>query len=116
MKIILNPEAVRRYIHGNPRPVTDSLTRCVSVAMGDTGQSKVVALGILSAYNGHRFKFDISALGALDEQLCRDLFQVWYLRHQGHEPHQFIRNGGKIFESIARDWGFEHDCQKAEPA
>ncbi len=115
MKIALNREAASRCIHGNRRPVTDALIRCVSVAMGDTGQSRIVALGILSAYNGHRFKFDISLLGALDEQLCRDLFQVWYLRHQGHEPHQFIRNGGEVFESIARDWDFEHGCQETDP-
>ena len=113
LDIAIHREAAARYLHGNPEPVTSALMRCVQCALGDTGQSRIVALGILSAYNGFRFKFDISDLGALDEAAVRDLFQVWWLRHQGHEPHHFILNGGTVFEHIAEVWGFEQDREAA---
>ena len=91
----LDPQAMKRLCRryrGKPglyrlQCCVDALLRCVRVAQADTGQSRIVARGLLSAYNGERFPFDVSDLACLDAGLVNALFNVWWLRHLGYEPH-----------------------------
>ena len=101
MKPALDKEAVARRIHELRQPVTDALVRCVEKAQGHSGQAHIVAQGLLSAYDGRRFPFDITQLAQLDEESFRDLYQVWHQRQLGHEPHRFFHDGAELFERMA---------------
>ncbi len=85
-----------------------ALQYCLKVAVSqDTSGARVVAQGLLSAYNGQRFRFDVSDLALLDAVLCENLLDVFRLRHLGREPHMLILNGWAVFEHLALVWGLE---------
>jgi hypothetical protein len=95
-----------RYLN---RPyLTDSLREGVRLAVHHNHSgARVLARVLLSAYNGHRFPFDVSDLALLDEKHTELAFSIMRLRSLGHEPHNFFHNGGQLFEDMAAAWGFE---------
>ena len=75
------------------------------VAMSDTGQSRICAQVLLSAYNGNNFQLDVSALGGLD---C-SLFEAAIIVIQGRtdcrtEPHELVPYGDRLFMNLHEDW------------
>lgn len=86
----------------------DSLLHCVHMAQQDHGGARVMAQFLASLYNGNRVKADVSGIGNLDLANFEHLMNVLRLCKETHsEPHDFIVNGGEIFERIIKDWGFE---------
>jgi hypothetical protein len=91
----------------------DSLLFCVSMAQRDHGGSRVMAQFLGSLYNGFRVKADVSDLRALDQSSFEHLMNAMRLCFQTNsEPHQFIVNGGEIFERIIKDWKLEKRAPK----
>lgn len=80
-----------------------SLHRLVSIARGDTGQCITVRRFLLGLYNGHRFPFELTTLRGLDKNIYDDVINVINLdaRATLREIHQYIDNGGYLFESWA---------------
>lgn len=70
-----------------------------------TGGAVRAAQVLLNAYNGTRFPFDPSDLGYLDPDLrTAALAVMWGRLISGIEPHDFFKEGGKIFEALANEY------------
>lgn len=76
--------------------------------MSGTSGGRVAATLLASLYNGDRVKFDMSDLKSLDSLAFEHAMKViracveWHL-----EPHQFLHDGGRLFEQMIEDWGLE---------
>ncbi|WOB74330.1 DUF7673 family protein [Achromobacter xylosoxidans] len=84
-----------------------ALKRLLPIAQRDTGQSQVIARFLLNLYNGNRFPFDNTDLRRLDNELVEDCIAVLrmdVLKQQ--EVHLYFERGSKIWETLAKDWGF----------
>lgn len=82
-----------------------ALRRLLPVAQGDTGQSGVVARFLLGLYNGRRFPFDLTDLRRLDAGLHDDCLAVLKMDATPlQEVHEYLPNGGRIFEDLAATW------------
>ena len=91
----------------------ESLLHCVYMAQQDHGGARVMAQFLASLYNGNRVKADVSDLRALDSANFEHLMNVLRLCKETHsEPHQFIVNGGEIFERIIKVWKLERRGSK----
>lgn len=83
-----------------------ALARLLEVAKRDTGQSMTVRRVLLGLYNGHRFPFDLTELRGLDTELFDDCMAVITMDACAtiQEIHQYIPNGGRLFESWAQEF------------
>jgi hypothetical protein len=85
-----------------------ALCRLLPVAQRFTHQGERVARLLLGCYNGRRFPFDLTNLRGLDYELMDDCLAVLRMdANPYHEVHLYFPNGGKVFEQLADDWGFE---------
>lgn len=86
-----------------------ALRRLLPVAQRDTGQSRIVARLLAGLYNGRRFPFDLTDLRSLDTALFEDAMALVRMdaRLTEKEIHCYFENGGRIFEEMIADWGFE---------
>ena len=83
----------------------DALKRLLTIARGDSGQCRYVAGFLLSLYNGHRFKFDLTDFRALDPAIFHDCLAVLEMdQAPEQEVHRYIEGGQAIWEQLARDW------------
>jgi ABC-type transporter Mla MlaB component len=86
----------------------ESLVHCVRMAQQDHGGARVMAQFLASLYNGNRVRADVSDIGNLDMANFEHLMNVLRLCKETHsEPHEFIVNGGEIFERIIKVWKLE---------
>lgn len=86
----------------------EALKRLMPVALRDTNQSKHVAGFLLNLYNGERFHFDMCFLRCLDHELFLDCITVLMMDFvPGPEIHDYFERGNKVFEQMAKDWGFK---------
>lgn len=84
-----------------------ALKRLLPIAQRDTGQSQVIARFLLNLYNGNRFPFDNTDLRRLDNELVEDCIAVLRMDARPlQEVHLYFENGSKIWETLAKDWGF----------
>lgn len=84
-----------------------ALRRLLPIAQGHSGQCRQVAAVLLGCYNGRRFPLDLTNLRGLDYSILDDVLAV--LRMDGNarqEVHCYFERGGRIFEALAEDWGF----------
>ena len=82
-----------------------AVVRLLPVAQSDTGQSRVCAQVLLSAYNGNSFQLDVSDLCNLDGNLYEDCVTVIRGRVDcRREPHSLVEGGGKMFERLHDSW------------
>jgi hypothetical protein len=80
-----------------------ALIRLAEIAEGDTGQAATVRRFLLGLYNGYRFPFNLITLRGLDKDLFDNCLAVLKLdaRATRQEVHQYIDNGGELFERFA---------------
>lgn len=84
-----------------------ALKRLLPIAQRDTGQSQVIARFLLNLYNGNRFPFDNTDLRRLDNELVDDCIAVLRMDARPlQEVHLYFEHGSKIWETLAKDWGF----------
>jgi hypothetical protein len=112
-KPIKQPEAVNDFLRQirdleiERQAVTEAgipaLVRLAKIAEGDTGQAATVRRFLLGLYNGYRFPFNLITLRGLDKELFDDCLDVLKLdaRATRQEVHQYIDNGGELFERFA---------------
>lgn len=98
-------------VHGNIKRDREAgeaaLRRLLPIAMRDTGQSRRVAAVLLGCYNGRRFPLELTDLRSLDYCLLDDVLAVLRMdANAWQEVHCYFENGGRIFEQMAEDWGF----------
>lgn len=87
-----------------------ALRRLLPIARGITGQCERVARILLGCYNGHRFPLDLTNLRSLDYEIMEDCLAVLRMDANCYqEVHCYFENGGKVFEQLAKDWGFEKE-------
>lgn len=86
-----------------------ALERLANVAERDTGQAATVRLFLLGLYNGYRFPFNLVTLRGLDKSLFDDCMLVLTLdaRATAKEVHQYLADGGELFERWSRMVGGE---------
>lgn len=82
-----------------------ALTRLLNIARGHSGQCRRVATFLLSLYNGTRFKMDLTDFRCLDREIFDDCLAVLRMDNQPQqEVHCYFKNGGRIWEQLAKDW------------
>lgn len=83
----------------------EALIRLVTIAQNNSGQCKTVANFLLSCYNGTRFKFDLSDFRSLDLEIFEDCLLVLKMDYKPvREIHTYFKDGGDMFEKLAKDW------------
>lgn len=76
--------------------------------------ARVFATVLASLYNGKRVKFDVSDLRLLDSENFEHAVNVMRLSFETNsEPHTWFPGGGRIFEKMISDWGFEKKKRSA---
>jgi hypothetical protein len=91
-----------------------ALRRLLPIAQGCTGQSERVARILLGLYNGHRFPLDLTNLRGLDYPILEDVLAVLRMdANARQEVHCYFERGGRVFEKLAEDWGF-NQVQEAQ--
>lgn len=84
-----------------------ALRRLLPIAQGHTGQCRQVAAVLLGCYNGRRFPLDLTNLRGLDYPILQDVLAVLRMdANAWQEVHCYFENGGRLFERMAEDWGF----------
>jgi len=85
----------------------EALERLYKVAQGNSGQCRRIALFLLGLYNGNRFPFDLTDFRAIDDELFEDCMRVLRMdaRACKQEVHTYFKNGSKLWERMAKDWG-----------
>lgn len=74
----------------------------------DCSGARIFATLLASLYNGNRVKLDASDLRGLDAENFEHALNVIRLGFETNsEPHTWLQNGGRIFEKMIADWGFE---------
>lgn len=97
-------------------PGVAALQRLLRIAQGNSGQCKHVAGFLLGLYNGTRFKFDLTDFRCLDREIFMDCLKVLAMDFTPkREVHQYFKDGGQIWEQLAKDWGIR-DYTKKGPA
>lgn len=92
-----------------------ALQRLLNVALGHSGQCKIVASFLLSCYNGNRFKFDLTDFRCLDHELFEDCLIVLRMDYKpAQEVHTYFKDGGRIWEQMAKDWGIRDYTKRAK--
>jgi len=93
----------------------DSLLACVRfVRQHHANSTRFIASVICSLYNGERVKVDLSDIGLIDAVWAEHVINVIRLHYDGglREPHTYIKDGGRIFEEIIAQYGFEKRRRK----
>jgi hypothetical protein len=81
----------------------DALERLVKIAQGPTGQSMVAAEFLMGLYDGAYYKFDLTSLRGLDQQISDDCIEVLTLdKVYRREVHSYFTNGDEIFQKFAK--------------
>lgn len=87
-----------------------ALRRLLPIAQRITGQGERVARVLLGCYNGSRFPLDLTNLRSLDHEILLDVLAVLKMDANAYqEVHCYFDNGGKVFEALAEEWGFEQN-------
>ncbi|WP_225547274.1 DUF7673 family protein [Chromobacterium violaceum] len=85
------------------------------IARGHSGQCRVIAHFLLSLYNGNRFKFDLTDFRLLDQELFDDCLAVLRMDSRPEqEVHNYFKNGGQIWEQLAKDWNVKDYTKEEE--
>lgn len=99
----------------------DALKRVWEMAQGNHGGAGVCAKFLLGLYNGTRFKFDLTELRRLDDDMWAACIEVLRLdSHPHHEVHEWLnllfgtRDMGDRFELLAWNWRQRHAVKKSE--
>ncbi len=99
-------EAARK---ANLEQCVQSLLECVRfVRRHHANSTRFIASVLCSLYNGDRVKVDLSGIGLIDMHWKEHVLNVIRLHYEGmREPHTYIVDGGRIFEEIIKQYGFE---------
>lgn len=83
-----------------------ALKNLLSVAQGDTGQSRIIACFLLGLYNDSRFPFTLTDLRCIDNSLFEDCMTVLRMdaRACQKEVHCYFEDGSRIWERLASEW------------
>ena len=83
----------------------DSLLQLVDVAEGSTEQAETVAEFLAGLYNGTDYRFDLTALRALDNDLAEHCLAVLRLDHRpAVEVHGYFAGGEQRWQQIIACW------------
>jgi hypothetical protein len=83
----------------------DSLAQLLGIAERDTGQSGIVARFLAGLYNGERYRFDLTELRALDDDLFEHCLAVLRLDHRpAVEVHRYFPDGGERWQKMIAAW------------
>ncbi|MCU7933706.1 MAG: hypothetical protein KZQ99_02360 [Candidatus Thiodiazotropha sp. (ex Dulcina madagascariensis)] len=75
---------------------------CIDIAATqDNIAGRVVANGLLAAYDSERYLFSFDDLRLLNEEVFRALVDIFILALDGVKVHRLINNGREFFESLA---------------
>jgi len=86
----------------------DSLLQLVDVAEGDIDQAETVAEFLADLYNGTDYRFDLTALRALDDDLFEHCLAVLLLDHRpAVEVHGYFPGGGLRWQQIIARWNLD---------
>ncbi|MCC5811347.1 MAG: hypothetical protein JJU06_13335 [Ectothiorhodospiraceae bacterium] len=95
----------------------EAVRRLYLTARHTTSGGRAAAQVLLSAYNGYEFHLDVVDLCLMDEQNLADALTVMQGRAMlGREPHNLLKNGGKLFEALAEQWSGLHVSQRYKEA
>ncbi|MBB5441426.1 MULTISPECIES: hypothetical protein [unclassified Paraburkholderia] len=85
-----------------------ALRRLYEFALGDTGESCVIAMVLLGLYDATRFPLPVQELRMLDRTLIDDVLRVLRmdLLAGSANIHHYFWGGEKIFEHLAKFWDF----------
>lgn len=87
---------------------TQALNRLVSIALRDSGQSRVLGRFLLGVYNGEDFPFELSDLRRLDLPLFEDCLKVLMMDYSPDlEVHERIQGGSQIWQRLIEQWAPE---------
>lgn len=94
-----------------------ALQRLVTVARGDTGQASTIARFLLGLYNDRRFPFPMTNLRSIDTELFDDCMTVLAMdaRACQQEVHLYFKDGLRIWEEMAKDWGVRDHTKAYQP-
>lgn len=94
----------------------DSLLQLVDVAEGDTVQAETVAELLAGLYNGNDYRFDLTALRALDDDIFEHCLAVLRLDHRPDvEIHQYFPDGQQRWQQIIARWNLDKRPAPAPP-
>lgn len=101
--------------HAELAKCRESLLACVRfVREHHANSTRFIASVLCSLYNGERVKVDMSGINLLDMHWAEHVLNVIRLHYEGfREPHTYIEDGGRIFEEIIKDYGFEKRRRRA---
>jgi hypothetical protein len=86
----------------------DSLLQLVDVAEGDTEQAETVAEFLAGLYNGTDYRFDLTALRALDDDLFEHCLAVLRLDHRPTVGvHGYFPGGQQRWQQIITRWNLD---------
>jgi hypothetical protein len=86
-----------------------ALYRLYEFALGDTGESCVIAMFLLGLHDATRFPLPVQELRMLDRTLIDDalcVLRMDFLAGSDNIHHHFL-SGEKIFEHLAKFWDFD---------
>lgn len=87
---------------------TQALNRLLPVALGRSGQSRVVGRFLLGLYNGDDFPFSLTDLRCLDLPLFEACMHVLMMDFTPEvEVHERVPNGGKLWDELITRWAPE---------
>ncbi|SRR5258708_2734448 len=93
----------------------ESLLQCVRfVRQHRASSTRFIASVLGSLYNGDRVKVDLSGIGHLDMHWAEHVLNVIRLRYEDmREPHEYFKDGGKLFEEIIAEYRLEKRRRRA---
>jgi len=87
----------------------DSLLQLVDVAEGSTEQAQTIAEFLAGLYNGADYRFDLTALRALDDDLFEHCLAVLRLDHRPTvEVHGYFPGGQQRWQQIIARWNLDN--------
>lgn len=103
---------------GENRPNSADLIGSLQTLVGivqrhpGSGGARVIASVLCSLYNGARCKVDLTDLRLLDQADFEHVLNVLRLDHSpAREVHEYIENGGEIWEGMFADFGFDAEVR-----
>jgi hypothetical protein len=86
-----------------------ALHRLYDFALGETGESCVIAMFLLGLYDARRFPLPVQELRMLDRTLIDDVLRVLRMDFLAGPDniHHYFWGGEKIFEHLAKFWDFD---------
>lgn len=83
----------------------ESVIALLTLALGDTGASKIAAQVLLSAHNGYFFQLNVASLCDLDSDNYQHAMNVIHGRSKTlTEPHNLVNKGDDIFQTLWDHW------------